>query len=68
VSGKVQIEWLYSDVFHCRHCVSRVSVLTDENTCTLSYYHLVVRVSKIKTITSPTGKNYLVRFARAVDC
>jgi hypothetical protein len=29
--GKVQIEWLYSDVYHCEHCISRV--LLDQNAC-----------------------------------
>jgi hypothetical protein len=27
---------LYSDVYHCEHCISRASVLIDENNCILS--------------------------------
>jgi hypothetical protein len=45
VFGRVEIEWFYSNAYHCKHCISRVSVLIVEKTCVLS-------LSKIKRAIS----------------
>jgi hypothetical protein len=56
--GKVQAEWLYSDIYHCKNCISIVSVVIGENTCCHSV--------KVKN-TSAAGKN-VVNFVCVVDC
>jgi hypothetical protein len=53
--GKVQIEWLYSDVYHCEHCIIRVSVLIDEKPCILS-------LSKVKRVVSTQERDWAVLY------
>jgi hypothetical protein len=50
VTGVFKIEWFYSDMYQCEDCISRFSILLDENA-------RLLLLSEIKKTANITGKN-----------
>jgi hypothetical protein len=62
MSGNIQIELLYSNICHCKLCISRVSLLIDENTCCI-LLHSKIKQERLKRMYENVDS-----FACAVYC
>jgi hypothetical protein len=66
--GRVEIECLYSNDYHCKHFISRVSVLIVQKSCVLSHSKIKRAISTLEYDWAILHNRYLlVHFSSVND-